>query len=74
VTSLDRLYNVIQAPVLTEKGTDDQNKRNAYTFRVPIDANKLEIKNAVEKLFKVKVMDVNTLRVMGKTGGNRRPS
>jgi large subunit ribosomal protein L23 len=66
VTSLDRLYNVIQAPVLTEKGTDDQNKRNAYTFRVPIDANKIEIKNAVEKLFKVKVMDVNTLRVMPK--------
>jgi large subunit ribosomal protein L23 len=66
VTSLDRLYNVIHSPVLTEKGTDDQNKRNAYTFRVPIDANKVEIRNAVEKLFKVKVLSVNTLRVMPK--------
>ena len=66
MTSLDRLYHIIQAPVLTEKGTDDQNKRNAYTFRVPIDANKIEIKNAVERLFQVKVLGVNTLRVMPK--------
>lgn len=66
MTSLDRLYHVIQAPVLTEKGTDDQNKRNAYTFRVPIDANKVEIKTAVERLFEVKVLGVNTLRVTPK--------
>ncbi|MDZ4774976.1 MAG: 50S ribosomal protein L23 [Planctomycetota bacterium] len=66
MTSLDRLYHIIQAPVLTEKGTDDQQKRNAYTFRVPIDANKIEIKSAVEKLFKVKVLAVNTLRTMTK--------
>ncbi len=66
MTSLDRLYHVIQAPVLTEKGTDDQHKRNAYTFRVPVDANKVEIKSAVEKLFKVKVLSVNTLRVTQK--------
>jgi large subunit ribosomal protein L23 len=66
MTSLDRLYHIIQAPVLTEKGTDDQNKRNAYTFRVPIDANKVEIRGAVERLFEVKVLSVNTLRVMPK--------
>ncbi len=66
MTSLDRLYHVIQAPVLTEKGTDDQQKRNAYTFRVPVDANKIEIRSAVEKLFKVKVLSVNTLRIMPK--------
>ena len=66
MTSLDRLYHVIQAPILTEKGTDDQHKRNAYTFRVPVDANKVEIKSAVEKLFKVKVLSVNTLRVTQK--------
>jgi large subunit ribosomal protein L23 len=66
VTSLDRLYRVIQSPVLTEKGTDDTGDRNAYHFRVPMDANKIEIRQAVEKLFKVKVLKVNTLRMMGK--------
>jgi len=66
MTSLDRLYHVIQAPVLTEKGTDDQNKRNAYTFRVPVDANKIEVRNAVERLFEVTVLSVNTLRVTPK--------
>ena len=66
MTSLDRLYRVIREPVLTEKGTDDQGDRNAYHFRVPMDANKVEIRQAVEKLFKVKVLKVNTLRMMGK--------
>ncbi|MBL8857866.1 MAG: 50S ribosomal protein L23 [Planctomycetes bacterium] len=66
MSSLDRLYHIIKAPVLTEKGTDDQQKRNAYTFRVPVDANKIEIKSAVETLFKVKVKAVNTLRIMPK--------
>jgi len=66
VTSLDRLYRVIREPVLTEKGTDDTGDRNAYHFRVPMDANKIEIRQAVEKLFKVKVLKVNTLRMMGK--------
>ena len=62
MTSLDRLYHIIQAPVLSEKGTDDQQHRNAYHFRVPVDANKVEIRMALEKLFKVKVEKVNTLR------------
>jgi large subunit ribosomal protein L23 len=66
VTTLDRLYHIIQEPVLTEKGTDDSADRNAYHFRVPLDANKIEIRQAVEKLFKVKVLKVNTLRVLGK--------
>ncbi len=66
MTSLDRLYQVIREPVLTEKGTDDTADRNAYHFRVPMGANKVEIRQAVEKLFKVKVLKVNTLRMMGK--------
>ena len=66
MTSVDRLYHIIQAPVLTEKGTDDAADRNAYHFRVPLDANKTEIRSAVERLFKVKVLKVNTLRVQGK--------
>lgn len=66
MTSVDRLYHILQAPVLTEKGTDDAADRNAYHFRVPLDANKTEIRRAVENLFKVKVLRVNTLRVQGK--------
>ena len=66
MTTVDRLYHIIQAPVLTEKGTDDTSDRNAYHFRVPLDANKVEIRQAVERLFQVKVVRVNTLRVQGK--------
>ncbi len=66
MTSIDRLYHIIQSPVLTEKGTDDTSDRNAYHFRVPVDANKIEVRQAIERLFKVKVLRVNTLRVSGK--------
>jgi large subunit ribosomal protein L23 len=66
MTSIDQLYSVIREPLLTEKGTDDRGRRNAYHFRVPADANKVEIRQAVEKLFKVKVLRVNTLRVQQK--------
>lgn len=66
MTSMDRLYSIIREPLLTEKGTDDRARRNAYHFRVPADANKVEIRQAVEKLFKVEVLRVNTLRVTQK--------
>lgn len=66
MTNLDRLYHIIKRPVVTEKGTDDTADRNAYHFRVPVDANKIEIRQAVERLFNVKVKSVNTLRVDGK--------
>ncbi len=67
MTQIELQYQVIKAPVVTEKATDDQLKRNAYTFRVPITANKVEIREAVQKLFNVKVVSVNTLRVTPKT-------
>lgn len=63
---MDRYYQLVRNPVITEKGTDDQADRNAYHFRVPVDANKIEIRRAVEAVFKVKVKTVNTLRVEGK--------
>jgi large subunit ribosomal protein L23 len=66
VTSLDRSYHLIRRPVVTEKATDDTGRRNAYTFRVPKDANKVEIRQSVERLFEVKVQSVNTLNVKGK--------
>lgn len=66
MTALDRMYSIIQKPVITEKATDDTANRNAYHFRVPLVANKVEVRQAVEKLFDVKVLSVNTSRVRGK--------
>ena len=67
MSNLDRFYRVIRKPVVTEKASDDTIKRNAYHFRVPKDANKVEIRQAVETLFEVKVSSVNTLNVGGKS-------
>lgn len=61
----ERLYQIIKSPVLTEKSNAGSEKNKA-TFNVELDANKVEIKLAVEELFKVKVTAVNTLRVKGK--------
>jgi len=66
VTSIDRSYQLIHKPLITEKATTDVEGRNAYHFKVPRDANKVEIRHAIEKLFDVKVTGVNTLRVKGK--------
>ena len=66
MSELSQHYAVIEKPVITEKASDDTVTRNAYTFRVPRTANKIEIRRAVEALFEVNVVDVNTLRVKGK--------
>ena len=60
------IYDVILAPVITEKATNITGE-NQYTFKVPLDATKPEIKKAVEGLFSVKVMAVNTIVSKGKT-------
>ena len=59
------LHDVLIAPVISEKsyGLLDENK---YTFLVPPTANKTEVKIAVEKLFNVKVLNVNTINRQGK--------
>jgi large subunit ribosomal protein L23 len=66
VTSLERSYQIVRKPLITEKASDAQLDRNAYTFRVPLEANKVEIRGAVEKLFDVQVKSVNTLRTKPK--------
>ena len=58
--------DVILSPVITEKATMGS-EHNQVTFRVPLDANKIAIRAAVEELFKVKVKSVNTIRQQGKT-------
>ncbi len=58
--------DVIKRILLTEKGTRLSEEKNQYVFRVAVDANKVEIKRAVEELFDVRVMAVNTMRRKGK--------
>lgn len=60
-------YQIIRRPLITEKGTDLKDQTNQYLFEVAGDANKIEIKRAVESLFRVKVRQVRTLSVKGKT-------
>ena len=71
VISTERMYELIRRPVVTEKSTM-MSEHNTVVFQVPLDATKPEIKQAVEKLFDVKVAAVNTLRAKGKTKRFRR--
>jgi large subunit ribosomal protein L23 len=64
--SAERMYEVIRAPMITEKATL-LSEKNQFVFKVASDATKPEIKAAVEELFKVKVTNVNTLITKGKT-------
>ncbi len=58
--------DILELHLMTEKSVILKEKENAYVFRVHKDANKLEIKSAVEKAFGVKVARVRTMRMPGK--------
>ena len=57
--------DILLKPIITEK-TAQMMQDNKYTFKVALTANKIEIRQAVEEIFKVKVLEVNTMRVLGK--------
>ena len=59
-------YQIIKRPLITEKGMRGNEENNTVVFQVDRKANKLLIKQAVEALFQVKVLEVNTLNVRGK--------
>ncbi len=59
-------YQIIKVPLLTEESTLQMDTRNKYTFRVDPRATKGQIRDAVEQLFKVKVLAVNTMNYSGK--------
>jgi large subunit ribosomal protein L23 len=59
-------YSIIRKLVLTEKSSRAIEEDNRYCFQVESSANKLEIKQAVEQIFKVKVVNVNTMNRQGK--------
>ena len=64
--SREAMYTIIRSPVITEKATN-LSEKGQFAFRVSIDATKPEIKAAVEGLFNVTVVDVNTVVQKGKT-------
>jgi len=65
MTTKSELYDVIRAPIVTEKATL-ASEANAVVFEVAMDANKPKIKQAIERLFNVKVKAVNTVITKGK--------
>ena len=62
---MNSIYSTIVSPVITEKATKIS-ENNQFVFKVKIDSNKKEIKEAIEKLFKVKVREIKTLKIKGK--------
>ena len=60
------IYRIIEKPLVTEKGSDMLANGNWVVFRVHPEANKIQIREAVQKIFDVKVLHVNTQIVQGK--------
>jgi large subunit ribosomal protein L23 len=57
---------IIYQAIISEKGTILRDEQNCYVFKVHVQANKIEIKRAIEKAFAVKVLDVKTINMKGK--------
>ena len=60
------IYGIVIRPLVTEKGTHQASAMNCYAFEVAKDANKTQVKQAVEKIYNVKVVDVRTMMRKGK--------
>ncbi len=60
-------HQLIKGPIITEKTHALKEAGNKLTLKVDVKANKIEIRKAIEALFKVKVLSVNTMQMMGKT-------
>lgn len=63
---MDRYRDIIKAPIITEKSQELQAKENTFVFSVDVNVGKTEIKEAIEKLFNVEVLKVNTLNTYPK--------
>ena len=72
-TRMNEPYDIIKTASLTEKSTLMSEKQNKYVFRVSPKANKIQIKNAIERLFQKTVVDVNTCNYAGKEKRVRGP-
>ena len=65
IISEERAYSIVKRPIMTEKSTN-LNQYNQYSFIVSKNSKSSEIKKAIEKIFKVKVIKINTLIIRGK--------
>ena len=63
---MEHLYQILEKPLITEKSTQMAQDGNWVSFRVKVEANKIQIKEAVEKIFNVTVFAINTVSVKGK--------
>lgn len=61
-----KYYELVKTPIITEQSMKLVEESNKYTFKVSKDANKVEIKKAIEAIFNVKVISVNTITVLPK--------
>jgi large subunit ribosomal protein L23 len=66
------ITEVLRQGILTEKSVRLQEKYNQYTFKVALQANKIDVRRAVETIFNVKVISVNVMRMPGKAKMIRR--
>ena len=69
---MNEIFDIIQTASLTEKASLLGEKQNKYVFRVSPNANKIQIKQAIEKIFNKKVVAVNTANYAGKKKRERR--
>jgi large subunit ribosomal protein L23 len=60
---MNNYRDIIKAPIITEKSAGLAQNNNTYTFSVDVNANKTQIKQAIEAIFNVKVANVNTVNV-----------
>lgn len=60
-------YQIVKRPLSSEKSVGDRETSNSYHFEVDRKVNKIQVKEAIEKLFEVKVLTVRTLNKVGKT-------
>ena len=65
-------FSIIIRPLITEKGEEDTGERNAYHFEVSSDANKIEVKRAIEKIYEHKEVKVKKVRIINKKSKERR--
>ena len=64
-------FYIVKGPVITEESTIQRDAKNRYTFRVVPKANKRQIREAIERMFNVNVVKVNTMNYRGKLSGRR---
>jgi large subunit ribosomal protein L23 len=64
---MNKYYDLVKAPIITELTNKLIERQNKYTFKVAKTANKIEIKKALESIFQVKIVSVNTRNVLPKS-------